>query len=660
MTTTPLFLDDDAKISFEKLGMSIKLSDNVDNWQREISSEIYKHLPYLDEYSVNVLLQRVSPERGYAFGSAQIMAKKDTPQKEGPTALIPLIVADRLLKPMDVFMFEGKAYPLSEDRLRDALFDGRTFETSGRKPVDQGMADQLHPPTRTNYGSGGGVTTGAAAGGAGFGKFASLCEAIAPTISDADADALVEKIASDHQLKAALNTNEAFCKLAKTMVSGERVSAVKTASVLVQSIKPTVVQFTKLADGNFKVKWANAEAFAPQEQTATPQEAGEMAGSDQMQGMEPDQSVTVGTGAAEKSLDEPVPAEVKEFGQYQVQSEDGQTKTGWVIPTIDFDMNDMPLMLFTDGESYSLQDEVVGIRMGDSAEGIPEGAPQGDGAFFHVKPDGKVVATLPITIKNQSQGPDGGLTHMCETAMGEEIQLTVTPGLQQIQPMGEGSYGIPDTMRFTPLTQAVHLTQTPEMAGQIKEARLNPRRGYIASTGEGEYHLRGMPFSKLASDQTHWLNKNAAEFLLVSAGMTQPAARVKLAEADGGNLASLDGLNTIIPLSDIHRESIKEASVMLQDYPEAFSRDTVKIAAALEDSETADKILAMNFLNPQNVAIFASYLPQLDESAQKLAEMLMAARMGMGQLDEGSLERAMKNLEEVIQSLKGLEQKQLL
>ena len=51
MTTTPLFLDDEAKISFEKLGMAIKLSDNVDNWQREISSEIYKHLPYLDEYS---------------------------------------------------------------------------------------------------------------------------------------------------------------------------------------------------------------------------------------------------------------------------------------------------------------------------------------------------------------------------------------------------------------------------------------------------------------------------------------------------------------------------------------------------------------------------------------------------------------------------------
>lgn len=660
MKNTPLFLDDVEKISFEKLGMAIKLSDNVDNWQREISSEIYKHLPYLDEYAVNVLLQRVNPERGYAFGSAQIMTKKETPQKEGPVALIPLIVADRLLKPLDVFMFEGKAFPLSEDRLRESLFDGRTFETSTRKPVDQGMTDQLYPPIRTNYGSGSGVTTGAAAGGAGFGKFASLCEAIAPTLSDEDALDLVEKIASDHQLKAALNTNEAFCKLAETLVRAQRVPVEKTASVLVQSIKPTVIQFIKLAGGNFRLKFANANAFAPQEQEVSPAGAGAMTGGDQVQSMQPDQAMTVGTESSEKSLDDPMPTEVKEFGQYQVQGEDGQNRTGWAIPVIDFDMNDMPLMLFTDGQSFSLQDELVGIRTGESSEGIPEAEPQGDGAFFHVKPDGKVVATMPITVQNQSQGPDGGLTHMCEMAMGEQVQLTVTPGLQQIQPMGEGSYGIPDTMRFTPLANAIHLTGTPELAEQVKEARLNPKRGYVASTGAGEFHLRGIPFSKLAANHTHWLDKNAAEFMLVAAGLSQPQAREKLAAAETGELASIDGLKTIVPLSDLHTEAIKKASAMLQDFPGHLRKDTVKLAAALEDSETADKILAMNFLNPQNVAIFASYLPQLDESAQKLAEMLMAARMGMAQLDEGALERAMMNVEEVIQSLKGLEQKQLL
>jgi len=143
--------------------------------------------------------------------------------------------------------------------------------------------------------------------------------------------------------------------------------------------------------------------------------------------------------------------------------------------------------------------------------------------------------------------------------------------------------------------------------------------------------------------------------------MTQPQAREKVASARKAHApVMIDGLNTITPLSEVHDQAVKEAAVMLKSFPSDFRRDTVKLAAALEDSETADKILAMNFINPENVAIFASYLPQLDESVQKVAEMLMAARMGMAQLDEGSLERAMNNLEEVIQGLKGLEQKQLL
>ena len=68
----------------------------------------------------------------------------------------------------------------------------------------------------------------------------------------------------------------------------------------------------------------------------------------------------------------------------------------------------------------------------------------------------------------------------------------------------------------------------------------------------------------------------------------------------------------------------------------------------------------MNFLNPENVSIFAGYLPELDGASQKLAEMLVATRMGMNQVDEGAVERAMKNLEEVIQGLKALQQKELL
>jgi len=89
-------------------------------------------------------------------------------------------------------------------------------------------------------------------------------------------------------------------------------------------------------------------------------------------------------------------------------------------------------------------------------------------------------------------------------------------------------------------------------------------------------------------------------------------------------------------------------------------RDLVKEAAVLEDGETADKILSMGFLNPDNISMFASYLPELDTASCKLAEMLVACRLGMSQVDEGAIERAMKNLEQVIEGLKSLQEQELV
>lgn len=662
MTITPLFLDDQAKLTFEKSAMAIKLSDNVDNWQKEISSEIFKYLPFLSEYAVNVLIQRVNPERGYAFGSAQVTPPSENPAPAGPAAVIPLIVTDRVLKPLDVFFHEDEAYPLTESRLRDAISDNRTFETSNRKPPDQGMVDQMYPPIRSNYGAGSGMTTGEAASGGGFGKFASssLCEAIAPTVSKKQADLLLHKIASDEQLGTALKTNKAFEKVAADLICAERTDLKKTASVLVESIHPTVVQFTKLADGNFRIKWANVDAYAPQEQDVSPQDAESMAGSDALQNMQPGDSATLGTeeAAEPKTVSD---GQVTEPGVYEVTvEEDGQRAAGHVLPVMDFDGALMPLYLFTDGERYSLQDDIAGTPVGEGVEDIPAAdAPQGDGAFVFETENG-MVATPPVTVQNQVTDPEGATGYLVQTAFGDTINLVHVPGLLELEQLDEESYSLPDSAVFTPLGEAIHLVKTEEEAEQVKEARLAPQRGYLRSTGPDEFHLDGMPFAKLASDKRQWLDKTAAEFVLVTAGANPLELKSKFANARAHGISSFDGLRSITPLDQVHRETVKEAQKALSEFPYHLRQDTVKLASVLEDSETADKILAMNFLSPENISIFADYLPHLDETAKKLAEMLVAARMGMKPVDEGALERAMKSLEQVIEGLKAIQQQQLL
>ena len=85
-------------------------------------------------------------------------------------------------------------------------------------------------------------------------------------------------------------------------------------------------------------------------------------------------------------------------------------------------------------------------------------------------------------------------------------------------------------------------------------------------------------------------------------------------------------------------------------------RDLIKEAAALQDESTVDSILALNFINPENLSTFIGYIPVLEESSEKLAEMLLFAYLGMKELPEGAVEHAMKGLEEVLVGLKSLAQ----
>lgn len=704
-----LFLDQNFNPTFEKISMPVKLSDNPDSWQREIASEVFKQLPYLAEFSVNVVLDRVDPQRGYAFGSAEVTNNTDSPIPDQPEAAvhIPIIVKDRLLQPLDVMLDGKEALPLNERRLREKLFRTASFETSTRKPTDQGMVDQLYPPMRTNYGYGNAVSTGVGVGG--FGKQAAadqtiknlrhdialaqnpaqrkylreelaeyrhlkqahLCDAIAGTISDEQFDRFLHKVASDEETNLLFRRNSALQSIAMDLASRGYTPSEKTAQALVQSIRPTVVQFTKLASGNFLIKWANADAFAPQQAQIDQGQAASMAGQD-LSAMRPGQTATITTQRAQKQgLDEPDALPITEFGDYVVKDADsGQTYSGTVLPVVDFQMQPLPLLVFTDGAGhYGTQDEIVGIRQdgpGGAALGGRSGSqPQGDGIFVYApKGEAKPFCTQPLTITAVTQGPDGAPQFMAEDVFGAQLTLVLTPGLMAFEPLDEdGTVAIPDDMQWIPLEgEPVHLAKgdTPDPVGDAKGL---PGEVGVASTGPGEVSLDGLPLAKVARSQRQFLKTAEATFLLCAMGLTQDEAGAAISEAESrtSHLVKLAGLRPITPLADLHEKVEKRASILLQQFDyEFWRRDVVKEAAALEDSETADKVLAMNFINPENLSIFASYLPDLDTTSTKLAEMLLASRLGMNQVPEGAAERAMKNMEEVISGLRSLQQKELV
>lgn len=659
--STPLFLDQEHKLSFTKIAMPVKLSDDPASWQREVASEIYKQLPYISEYSVNVVLERVDPARGFAFGQAEVSNLTEAPEKERaslPKIRIPIIVKDRLLQSFDVFMDGKSVLPLNESRLRSVLMRTDATELSTRKPSDPSMVDQLYPPTRSNYGFGPSTV-----GGDGT-KVASLTQAIAHTIPEVEADALVDQISKDMALKVAAAKNQVFAKLAMVIAASEKVGIEKTAEALVRSIRPNVVQLRKLASGDFLVKWANTDAFAPQEAVVPPEQAAEMTGNEKVPEMGPGGTVTLSTNTAKKtSLSLEKIEQISDFGYYEVWDADSnEKKLGWVLPVMDLEMHPLELFVFS-GDGYAVQDQIAGNRgnAGADIEGLRQGfsQPQGDGTFVHID-SGKAVCLPPMTIQNSAQGPDGQVELHGENLWGSPVTLRMAPGLQTIEELEEGVYAIPDTLGWISLQNLIHLASSPLEVGNVSEAQKMPGSVDVRSSGQGEFSLEGQPLDKVATVQKQFIKIADAHFLLVGMGMNPNQAASLLKQAEKQGLVKVAGLRSITPLAHLHQEMVKEAAKLLEHFPYDLRRNLVKEAAALEDGQTADKILALNFLNPENVGIFASYLPELDTAASKLAEMLMASRLGLNQLPEGAVERAMKNLEEVIAGLKALQQKELV
>lgn len=726
--TTPLFLDQAHRITFEKISMPVRLSQSPEAWQRDIAGEIYKQLPYVGDYAVNVILDKVDAQRGYGFGSIHISNKTDAPmqdQTEQPSVRVPVIIRDYLMASLDIFMDGEGVYPLTETRLREKLFRPQTLELSTRKPPDKGLVDQLYPPMRSNYGMGalGGDSMGmgkaasadsaekarrAAIGRmhsdassnnthvAGM-KCASLIEAISPTLSEDDRNRLINRISEDMELKVATAGNPSFQKLAMVIAAKSPPGVEKTAQALVDSIKPNVVQFEKLASGDFRVKWANSGAFAPQEDVVSPKDASQMAGAD-LSKMPPGNTATVSSERAQKqSLNEPVYVKVQQFGKYCVQDMNtNQELCGWVIPIVDLEMHPLEMYVFIDpGQSpgyggamsdgvvtepvhqtgpgqppvWSVQDEIAGKP--DAGNGNEEtfnalvdknqgGTPQGTGFFFSLEGQ---CCLAPMTINGGTQDPSSAAGIMGETMFGEMVQLQIVQGLQQVQLMNEGSwgrvYGIPDSLTWVPLPgQPTFLAKNPEDISNTQQAQQTPNQVQVGSTGSGEFSMNGPPIDKVAKSHRHFIKKAQAEFLLVAMGVDPIEARGILKKAEtSGTWVKCATARPITPLASLHNEMVKKAAKKLESFPYHLRQDLVKEASVIDDADTTDKVLAMNFINPENIETFAKYLPELDEASKKLAELLIGVRLGVGSVDEGAVERAMKGLETVIEGLKILQQK---
>jgi hypothetical protein len=660
--TQDLFIS--STLTFEKVASEVALPEDPNAWPNEILQELFKQVPNISDFEPHVVMDRVDAERGFAFGHIEVMNKTELQRNMDPQALaaagikqarIPIIVRDRKLQPFDTMVTENsRVIPLTEARLRGAVFRPNAFDVTSLTPGDTSMIGQLYPPFRQGGGFGGGMQMGG--GGTGKMASASLLAAILPTIEPETYATLHAKLAS-RDLQVALVANaEHTAGPIGLLSSYEPPDPVKQAAAIYGSIPCNVVQLSKTASG-YQATSANSAFWAPMHHVYDRGAAVRSFGEKIVLAADMNGTVTVAEGAPEEAA--PVegaeaggPELIKEFGVYKVRTEEGDELEGYVFPElIDVDGHPLPMMLFTNGDAACLQGEISGAAAGEASDfQLAESHPSGYGFFW----DGQQQATIPIDIHATLDEGDG-VALMGETFDGRQVQVMVQPNLAQVT--GEGDHMlVPDTMQWISLDQdqAVKLVGDPIAA----EKTAHPQRAFaqvtLRAAGNDSFSLSGIPVEKLASEQREFLNFDETVFLLAGFGVAPKDAMHKMALSYGHSTPVEVPVRRMLKTAGEQIGQQEKKADGLRSLVHEFRVDLLKEAAVIPDPVAVDTVLSLGFINPENLSTFIGYLPLIDEAQSRMCELLVASRLGMRDVPTSALEKAVRATEDVLEGLKVL------
>ena len=428
------------------------------------------------------------------------------------------------------------------------------------------------------------------------------------------------------------------------------------------------------------IKTAQPEGFAPQQQAQPAQQAAAQMSPEQQAQVQQEGATTQAPELAvmspqEMDMDEYAP--VTQFGVYKVITSNNEQMVGWVFPfVLSFEMQKVPMKLFSDGTSYAMHGEIPGVLVGNNLS-LPSERPQNRGAFYVIK-NGRAFAFAPVEIMGEQPTPDGGVMYMCKTILGGNmVQLIKVQGLQAATVMGEDQYGIPMESKWLPFKQqsnplvedAVQATQRGNMyamqmiqqaqaaqmqaqqqqqegkKGQKKQASLVAT---IRATQDSTYTLSGAPFEKIAREHTHFLDKGDAVWMMALAGVEPEYTEEKLAHlVHHGGYVQVPVFRELTP----PRMNIEKISAR-EDLVDSFKIFLAKEASALGDPMIADTLLALNFLSSKNLTMFMGYIPKLEETLHAVVNLLLASRIGLKEVPEQACVSAIHGIEGVIQGIK--------
>lgn len=632
-----------------------KLDTDVNTWPEEIIQRLRERVPQSAGTNTMVKFMKKDEENGTATGSVII----NTPDS---AVTVPIIIKDFTLYPLDVMIAKGKILPLTPDYFNSVIAKNAVFDKIEEYPTygglgrfeDANLWNAIYPPSLGRY------------------AYASAGYPMLDLISDnLDGSPLKDWLKQNPECAVGFYKN-GHAPLIKKLANLKPVN-MNEFSHGAHNLIPNIRVLKSEGPNKYSLLSSSDKVFSPAFESLTREQAVKFMSTisdcvqDDMNEVDQNGEKLLSAPAGGNVIlakpfsqtSESLAEEAKEFDHYVVKKSNGVAVEGVVIPkVIDFNMKPVNLKIFIGKTMSTIQQKIWGVRLKNSRFQPPCANPKiGQTGTFMYQPDkSHALATIPVTIRSLVEDC-GCLCIKAVDLTGNTYRIKLNPSLDlhRIAKSADGSYVLPRDMRWVVMEGFEEITNSSESyAIKTSSAVLTNKPVKLSPNGFDFYTLRGVDKYAQAAGWDHTnLDKAQAKFLLACLGCSQEKIAEAFKVAGRTGVAEMHSLN-FVPTTKEKVAEYRPQAAKLVKAAASIKRNLFKEASFIDNAQTVDTLLSLNFVTPDNISKFVGKLPHFKATISHLASSLIASRLGMREIPEEAAAVAMGRLIEVVEGLEKL------
>ena len=634
-----------------------KLDNDVNTWPEEIIQKLRERAPRTAGMSCMVKFMKKDDENGTATGSIVI-------NSADAAVIVPVIIKEFMMFPLDVMISKRKILPLTPDYLDSVVSNNEVFHKIEEYPTygglgrfeDANLWNAVYPPSLGRY------------------AYASAGYPMLDLISDnLDGSTLKEWLKSNPEYAVGFHKHGHTDLIRK--VANLKPVNMNEFSQSAENLIPKSIRMLAFDGPNkYSLLSSNDKVFSPAinktDRAGAVHLISEISDHVEDDINDVDQNGEKflalpegGEGVFLAKADSDTIEEAKEFDHYIVKKKNGVSVEGVVVPhVIDFNQKKVNVKLFLGNTMSTVQPEIWGVRVKNSRFQPEWSCPRvGQTGTFVYQPDkSHAVATIPVTIRSVHE--DCGsvkITAMDTMGRPYHLALAMKMGLKRIGILPSGEYLVPKEMRWTVMEGFGEVTNSA-LSYAVKTAgeKLTTNPARLAPTGYDQYSLRGVNkyAAEMGWDSTN-LSRGQTKFLLACLGCGTEKIAKAFHTASIKGVADIHGLN-YIPLKSEKIAGARPKATAAVKIASLLRRNLIKEASYIDNSQTVDALLSLNFVTPDNISKFVGKIPHFKGTISNLASALIASRLGLTDIPEEACTVAMGKLVEVVDDLERLRSSQ--